>query len=305
MVKRTDANSFARKKWVLPYKNIAAVCDGKGLVDIVEHSNCWGGACWAEYHYRLASPLIQSTSCYGDSMRYRVKEGNSELNLIPSVSAAGIESVIVGDQTVSITYAGLGGGGVGATMSRSLAEDVIEYDFTEAGGGKKSRGTIVLPRRSRVLIGVDDTDTKEEGATWSLVHNIAADLDGRNARYLSHALVQLCPVPYKTQNCVSTVVEFACIDARPLVKDFERLLRKYTLSENTGMTVLRSFDADALKDYGRLAKDKMLSLETAEDAASKAGVELIIPGRGIIGALASLPYFAQPRESVRIDTKTG
>jgi methanogenesis imperfect marker protein 11 len=189
-------------------------------------------------------------------------------------------------------------------MSRAQAEDVIEYDITEAGGSKKSRGTIVLPRRSRVLIGVDDTDTKEEGATWSLIHNIATDLDSKNARYVSHALVQLFPVPQKTQNCVSTVVEFACIDPAPLIRDFEQLLRKYTLSQNTGMVVLQSFDADAVKEYAAQAKSGMLTYEIAEAAARKAGVEIVIPGRGIIGALASLPYFAQPCESVKLDQKT-
>ncbi|WP_424359795.1 methanogenesis marker protein 11 [Methanocella sp. MCL-LM] len=297
--------SFTQKKWVLPYKNIVAVADGSGLVDIIEQSNCWGGACWAEYHYKQASPLIENVCSYGNTMRYRVKEGTSELNLIASYAAAGIESAIVKDKTISITYAGLGGGGVGATMSRAQAEDVIEYDLTEAGGSKKSRGTIVLPRRSRVLIGVDDTDTKEEGATWSLIHNIATDLDSKNARYVSHALVQLFPVPQKTQNCVSTVVEFACIDPASLIKDFEQLLRKYTLSENTGMVVLQRFEADEVKEYAALAKSKMVTYEIAEAAAKKAGVEIVIPGRGIIGALASLPYFAQPCESVKLNVGNG
>lgn len=295
--------SFASKKWVLPYRNIVAVPGGNGLVDIVEQTNCWGGACWAEYHYKRASPLIESVRSYGNTMRYRVREGTSELQLVSSTAAAGIEAVKVSDKTVSITYAGLGGGGVGATMSRALAEDVIEYDITEAGGSKKSRGTLVLPRRSRVLIGVDDTDTKEEGATWSLIHNISTDLDCKNARYLSHSLVQLFPVPQKTQNCVSTVVEFACIDPAPLIRDFEKLLRKYTLSQNTGMVVLQRFDADAVKEYAKLAKSQMVTYELAEAAAKQAGVELVIPGRGIIGALASLPYFARPCEAVTLETK--
>src|SRR5512147_1252865 len=53
--------SFARKKWVVPYRNIVAVSNGHGLVDIVEQSNCFGGSCWAEYHYRKSSPLIIGT----------------------------------------------------------------------------------------------------------------------------------------------------------------------------------------------------------------------------------------------------
>lgn len=291
-------DSYAHKKWVVPYKNIVAVCDDEGWVEIIEQSNCFGGSCWAEYHYKRTSPLIASSKIIGNSMRYLTRVGTSELNLVPSLAAAGIESVVVDDETVSITYAGLGGGGVGAALSRAFAQDVLDYDFTEAGGSRKSKGTIVLPRRKRVLIGVDDTDTKEEGATWSLMHNIATDVDCKNARYISHSITQLYPVPQKTQNCVSTVVEFACIDETKLVRDFGRLLAKYTLSDETGMVVLQSFDADAVKDYAMLCKQKQVSRETTLRTARNVGADILIDGRGIIGAMASLPYFARPYESV-------
>lgn len=290
--------TIADKKWVVPYKNIVAMHDGEGYVEIVETTNCFGGACWANYHYQRTSPLIVSVRNVGNTMRYLVRTGREELNLTPSIAAAGIEAVEVGDDTISITYAGLGGGGVGATISRALAEDVIDYDHTEIGGSRKSRGTIVLPKRKRVLIGVDDTDTKEEGATWSLVHNIAAELSGKNAYYISHALVQLYPVSFKTQNCVATVVEFACLDEGPLIRDFETLLRKYTLSDETGMVALAKFDAEALRDYAKLVKSRQITRETAERAAVNAEAEIVMNGRGIIGALASLPYFADPMHSV-------
>jgi methanogenesis imperfect marker protein 11 len=291
-------DKYANKKWVVPYKNIVAIADDDKRVEIVEMTNCFGGACWAEYHYKRTSPLILSVRNVGNTMRYMTRVGREELKLVSSTSAARIEAVEVGDDTVSVTYAGLGGGGVGAAISRTLAEDVIDYDHTEAGGSRRSKGTIVLPKRKRVIIGVDDTDTKEEGATWSLIHNIAADLDGKNSYYISHALVQLFPVPCKTQNCVSTVVEFACLDEKKLIRDFEALLRKYTLSEQTGMVALAKFDADALKDYGRLVKQKQITREIADKAARDAGVEIVMDGRGVIGALASLPYFADPMNSV-------
>ncbi len=291
-------SSYADKKWVIPYKNIIAIHDGAGSVEIIEQPNCYGGACWSEYHYQRASPLIISSRMLGNSTRFLARVGESALDLRSSIAAAGIESIKVDNGTVSITYAGLGGGGVGATASRSMAEDVIDYDISETGGSRKSKGTIVLPRRKRVLIGVDDTDTKEEGATWSLVHNIASELDGKNARYVSHSIVQLYPVPCKTQNCVSTVVEFGCIDEKKLIDDFECLLRKYTLSEETGMVALAGFNADALKDYGAMCKQRQVKCEDAEKAVKAASVDIRIGGRGIIGATASLPYFADPAHSI-------
>ena len=49
--------------------------------------------------------------------RYLLRVGTSNLKLSPSVSAGGIESVELSDDTVKVTYAGLGGGGVGATCA--------------------------------------------------------------------------------------------------------------------------------------------------------------------------------------------
>jgi methanogenesis imperfect marker protein 11 len=203
-------------------------------------------------------------------------------------------------QEVEVTYAGLGGGGVGATLSRAKADDVLRYSVTECGGGRVARGTIVLPRRERVIIGVDDTDSKTTGATWSLIHNIASKVDRPEARYISHSLVQLFPVPTKTQNCVSTVVEFACLPgkAEGMLSDFKALLRKYTVSEQTGMAVFRDFDPSELLPFGQRCKMERVQYEDALEAAGNAGVQILLNGQGLIGAVAALPFCAQPDESI-------
>jgi tRNA(Ile2) C34 agmatinyltransferase TiaS len=125
-------DSFARKKWVTPCRNIIAVYDGSGYVEIIEQPDCFGEACWSEHHYKLASDLIVSARNVGSSMRYMTKVGSTDLQLVPSIAAGGIESVVIDNENILITYAGLGGGGVGATMCRALAEDVIDYDISEA-----------------------------------------------------------------------------------------------------------------------------------------------------------------------------
>ena len=202
---------------------------------------------------------------------------------------------------MEITYAGLGGGGVGATLSRAKAGDVLRYEVTECGGGRVARGTIVLPRRERLIIGVDDTDSKTTGATWTLIHNIACKVDRPEARYISHALVQLFPVPTKTQNCVSTAVEFACLPgkAEDMLTDFKELLRKYTVSEQTGMAVLNRFDPSALMPYAQRCKRERVQYEDAKEAAKASGVRILMGGQGLIGAVAALPFSAQPDESIR------
>ncbi len=286
--------------YVVVYKQIHAVVDDDAKrVELLERSSCYGGSAWARYHYSRG-PLVISSCNQGEWFRYMLNPGNVDLDLVSSKRSAGIESVKVSGSEVEVTYAGLGGGGVGATLSRARAEDVLRYDATECGGGRVARGTIVLPRRERMIIGVDDTDSKTVGATWSLIHNIAQKVDRPEARYISHSLVQLFPVPTKTQNCVSTVVEFACLPGRGegMLGDFRALLQKYTVSEQTGMAVFRDFDPSELLAFGLRCKKERVSYEDAVKVAQEAGVQIIMKGQGLIGAIAALPFNAQPDESI-------
>ena len=286
--------------YVVIYKQIHAVVDQEGKqVELMERSSCYGGSAWARYHYSRG-PLVLSSRNLGEWFRYMISTGSADLDLVSSKRSAGIESVQVQGQEVEVTYAGLGGGGVGATLSRAKADDVLRYSVTECGGGRVARGTIVLPRRERVIIGVDDTDSKTMGATWSLIHNIASKVDRPEARYISHSLVQLFPVPTKTQNCVSTVVEFACLPgkAEGMLSDFKALLRKYTVSEQTGMAVFRDFDPSELLPFGKRCKMERVLYEDALEAARLAGVQILMNGQGLIGAVAALPFCARPDESI-------
>ncbi|MGD0952133.1 MAG: methanogenesis marker protein 11 [Methanotrichaceae archaeon] len=289
-----------RDPYVVVYKQIHAIADPDGdLVEILERSTCYGGSAWARYHY-TKGPLIQSSRALGEWFRYVVRPGTVDLDLVSSKRSAGIESVQVKGDEIEITYAGLGGGGVGATLTRAKAGDVQRYEVTESGGGKVARGTIVVPRRERVVIGVDDTDNKTTGATWCLIHNIASEVDRHEARYISHSLVQLFPVPTKTQNCVSTAVEFACLPGKTegFLEDFKALLQEYSVSENTGMAVYRGFDPAILMPYALRCKQERLTYEDALSAVKAAGAEIAIDGRGLIGAVAALPYFSRSDESV-------
>ncbi len=286
--------------YVVVYKQIHAVVDDESRwVELMERSSCYGGSAWARYHYSNG-PLVKSSRNLGEWFRYMITPGKADLDLVSSKRSAGIESVIVGSKEVEVTYAGLGGGGVGATLSRAKADDVLRYDVTECGGGRVARGTIVLPRRERLIIGVDDTDSKTTGATWTLIHNISSKVDRPEARYISHSLVQLFPVPTKTQNCVSTAVEFACLPgkAEGMLSDFKFLLSKYSVSKQTGMAVFRDYDPSSLLPFGQRCKRERVQYEDALEAARENGVQILMNGQGLIGAVAALPFCAQPDESI-------
>ncbi len=286
----------------ITYKGIYAVADRKNEhVEIIEQSSCYGGSAWALYHY-FKSPLVIKSRAVGDTMRYLVRTGSIPLDLKSSVAAAGIESVIVNGDEIEITYSGLGGGGVGATTCRAYASGVLRCQISESGGGKKARGTIVVPKRERILVGIDNTDSKEVGATWTLAHNIATAVDAPERKYISHTLVQLYPVPDKTQNCVATVVEFACTDGakKELLKDIREGLEKYSVSNETGMVAMSDFNAEVLMEYSRLCRNQLITKELTLETCRKHGVEICIDGKGIIGALAALPWFSRNDESVTL-----
>ena len=286
--------------YVIHYPRIVAVADESGTrVELVEFFDCIGGAMWSKCHY-VKSPIVEGVRCLGSTMRYTLKTGTVDLELEGSRFPAGISACTVDDKEIAITYIGMGGGGVGAAACRSDAAGVLRSRSDPAGGGRVAGATIWLPRMQRVLIGVDDTDTPEEGATWTLVHNIARTVEDEHSVYLSHTIVQLFPVPYRTKNCVALVAEFATSNPEGLVARFRQLLERYTLSKKTGMAVYTGFTpSEDLLAYGRKVKrgevDDCL-LASIRDPH----LRIVMTGRGLVGAVAALPFFTRYEEALEL-----
>ena len=286
--------------YVIHYPRIVAVTDESGRdVELIEFFDCVGGAMWSKHHY-AQSPLVRTVRCVGSTMRYCLKTGTVDLALEGSRFPAGISACTVDKEEIAITYIGMGGGGVGAAACRSDAAGVIRSKSDPAGGGKVAGATIWLPRMQRVLIGVDDTDTPEAGATWTLVHNIARAVEDARSVYLSHTIVQLYPVPYRTKNCVGLVAEFATSDPVELVARFRALLEKYTLSQKTGMAVYRGFSpSEELRAYGRQVKRGEVEAGLA-DRLRDPCLEIVMNGRGIVGAVAAIPFYTDYEEALSL-----
>jgi methanogenesis imperfect marker protein 11 len=286
--------------YVIHYPRIVAVADATGShVELIEFFDCVGGAMWSKHHY-AQSPLVKNVRCVGQTVRYLLTPGTVDLALEGSRFPAGISSCVVDTSEIAVTYIGMGGGGVGAAACRSDAHGVLRSRSDPAGGGKVAGATISLPRMQRVLIGVDDTDTPEEGATWTLVHNIAKAVEDEQSVYLSHTIVQLFPVPYRTKNCVSLVAEFATTDARGLTDRFRQLLEQYTLSRKTGMAVYTGFTPSRdLLAFGWKVKRGEIDpglLDTLQDP----NLTIIMKGRGIVGAVAALPFYTNYKEALEL-----
>ncbi|HRR87864.1 MAG TPA: tRNA(Ile2) 2-agmatinylcytidine synthetase, partial [Methanoculleus sp.] len=204
---------------------------------------------------------------------------------------------VIGDEVVT-TWAGIAGAGVGVAACLPQAPGVIraEYpteDDLRIGGARVNRVRIVSPLYEKVTIGIDDTDTREEGATWVLALRCAENCKIPGVEYLDMRLVQLNPaVPKKTTNCVGSALNFA---VRPgqvdtlldYVRDF---IESGSVSKDTGIAVYRGIAFEKESPYLKRVKTDILTLEDAETEAARMGVRFIDSNgrKGRIGALGAV-----------------
>ncbi len=301
-----DLKDKFKSPWVAPYKKILTMVDND-KVELVEYHPCVRGSEWMIYQYQRNSNLVLSSKRDGDKHTYLLKIGKSDLNLKPSFSAAGIEEVSVEGDEVRVIHSGLAGAGVGAAMCRGMAEGVKRIELYDVGGGSKvGRAGVITPLMEKVVIGIDDTDTKYEGATWTLANNIGMKLNEIGFEYLDHITVQLYPHnPNKTQNCVAIALVFAIKPGEKdmLVKKICELLKKYTLSDKTSIAVLEGIGIPVkLRSYAETAKRSMIRLDEAQRIANEVGVQLleVTGARGEIGALAALGLYNDVNEAVKV-----
>jgi methanogenesis imperfect marker protein 11 len=257
--------------------------------------------------YKRSSNLVLDSKRDGDKHTYFLKTGKSDMSLKPSLNAAGIEEVQIEGDEVRVIHAGLAGAGVGAAMCRGMAQGVKWVELYDVGGGSKvGRAAVVTPVMEKVILGIDDTDTKDEGATWTLANNTGMELSKMGFEYLDHITVQLYPHnPNKTQNCVAIALVFAVKpgEKHKLVKNACKILKKHTLSDKTAIAVLEGLKIPGkLREYGEAAKKSLIYLEETQKIAKELGIELVeVTGaQGEIGALAALGLYNDVEEAVKV-----
>lgn len=303
---------FGDVPYLTPYERILALVDEEaGVVELHEfhaRGRCSGGAAWEVHHYARTSPLVISSRREGARNIFVCRQGASRLELRPGVASAGLEEVSIGQGEVALTYAGLAGGGVAATLCRGMAENVLSTEVHDRGGGATlGRATLRLPAWRKLTLGVDDTDDAKKGATWSLVNEIAYCLDREGmAEYLLHTIVQLYPEnPYRTTNCCATAVVFGTPPGNTgkVVEATRGFLDGASYSDECGVAWTVGVEVpDALSDFAARAKRGMVSIDEARRVADEAGVELapVRGERGCIGALAAVGAHGDPDAAVML-----
>ncbi|OPX65799.1 MAG: tRNA(Ile2) 2-agmatinylcytidine synthetase TiaS [Methanomassiliicoccales archaeon PtaB.Bin134] len=227
--------------------------------------------------------------------------GEGELHFGPAskdLGGQGLRSLVVDGDEVRTTWVGLAGAsvGVGACMPQGPGTIAAEYpDDVKIGGAHKVEVTIITPKLVRIIVSVDDTDTREKGASWSMILKAARECP--IGTFLKHKIIQLNPnVPQKTTNCSSSGVSFAVRESEiPALLDyFREAFRNNTYSQETTMAYFVGLRIPKeLEEYGWKAKSVIYQPQQARDVARRTGVEIVeITGtRGTIGAVAAIGCF--------------
>jgi len=274
------------------------VDEAEGTARIIEECSAKGPVEWDAVNRRRAGGAITDIRVEGTTLIMDTIIGEREVRFGPAskdLGGQGLKSLKVEGDMVKTTWVGLAGAsvGIGACLPQGPGTiEAIYPDDARVGGANRIEVTIVTPKMIRAVFAVDDTDTKEKGASWVLM--LKAAREAPVGHLLVHKIVQLNPnVKEKTTQCVAVGVSFAVIekDFPELRRHFIEYVKKGTFSQNTALAICKGLRIpEIVREYGQRAKREVLSIEDALSAARKGGVELVeITGpRGTIGAVAGI-----------------
>ncbi|MBQ7405014.1 MAG: DUF1743 domain-containing protein [Candidatus Methanomethylophilaceae archaeon] len=280
---------------------LTLVDEENGIAQIVERCSSQGPAEWDVVNRRRTGGVIDCIRMSSDMIVMDTVIGERELNFGPvseDVGGQGIKSLKVEGDEVRTTWYGIAGASVGIGACIPQCRDVIRTEYPDdfkMGGAFRANVDIITPKMVRVIVGVDDTDTKEKGASW--VTSMKLGLECPIGRFIEHKIIQLNPkAPNKTTNCCSTAVSFAVREEEvpKLIEYVVDFVKGETFSDDTVVTVFQGLRIpDALREFGWSCKSVLYKPEDAIRVAEENGVQIIsVTGMGgVIGAVAAIGCF--------------
>ena len=293
-VKKRFGPLFAQKFLVM-------VDERAGAAEIHEQCRVRGTIEWDAMNRRRAGGAVGRCEVEGTSMTIHARLGKFPVNFGSAAGDIGgqaLEAVEVSGDEVITTWAGIAGAGVGVAACLPQAPGVIRTEYPagedlNVGGARTNHVRIITPRYEKICIGIDDTDTKTEGATWVMALKCVESCRMEGVEFLNMRLVQLNPaVPHKTTNCVSSALNFAVKPHRipPLLESIREYVGKNTFSKDTGIACYHGIRDFADAAIAKRIKTEILTRDEAEREAEAMGIEYLDRngGKGRIGALGAV-----------------
>jgi len=301
MVTLTPSEVRERFGKLFSKKFLVMVDKRAGLAEIIEQCCHRGSIDWDVMNRRRAGGAITSIDVQGAEMTMTAKLGQYPVRFgaaSETIGGQALGGVEVDGNEVITSWSGIAGASVGVAACLPQAPGVLrtEYpteDDLRIGGARTCNTRIISPLYEKVTIGIDDTDTKEEGATWVLALKCAENCNIEGVEYLNMRIIQLNPeVPNKTTNCVGSALNFA---VRPdkvdeLLEFVKEFIEENAVSDETGLAVYRGIKFSEESPFLKKIKTEILTIEDVEKEAKRMGVTFIDSsgGKGRIGAFGAL-----------------
>jgi hypothetical protein len=265
------------------------------------YHDCMSGACAAfcGYHHALAGGVLVSVERDGTLLRESARIGRRVvpvgLSPLPAVGVTGIER---DGNTVVQHIRCIGGPAYSLSDMMARAEGVLQVKTRHAG--PIVEGSVRTQALMHVTIGIDDTDSKEGGATFALALALLSYVTRiKGVLPISHHVAMLNQdVFVKTAGNSSSFIEVAV--APESYADLEektlRFVADESFSREWGIAIRSGLQIpEGLREYGRLVRERVITRVVAEATAERFGITLH-GGNGVIGALGAVALAGLPHE---------
>jgi len=190
------------------------------------------------------------------------------------------------------------------------ADGVCRIEVGHAG--PTIEGKVWTRALRHITIGIDDTDSKEGGATFALALALLSHLTGiKGVLPIAHKIVMLNPdVQPKTAGNSASILEIAVASQQcsGVIARARRFVADESLSPEWGLAVRQGFVVPSgLREFGKRIRTDIITRPVAEAAAERFNAQ-IFGGNGVIGALGAVALsrlsdeiLLDPRKAVRVN----
>ncbi|MBQ3718203.1 MAG: hypothetical protein II893_02240, partial [Methanomicrobium sp.] len=177
--------------------------------------------------------------------------------------------------------------------ANSKTADTETADAKKTSGRDIITGEILTRAMKHLIIGIDDTDSEEGGATFALALGLLQYLGKMNGVIpISHRVVMLNPALECTAGNSCSFIELAVLpEVADEVKELAaRFVEDESLSDNWGIAVKEGFViSETLRGFGFSARERVITGDELSDIAAKENL-FVRGGKGVVGAVAAISF---------------
>ncbi len=279
-------------------RRIFTTVDGN---DVEIYHDCMSGACAAfcGYHHALAGGMLSNIERDGTLLRESAKLGSSDISVgLSPKSAVGVYGVERKDDVIIQHIRCIGGPAYSLSDMMSRAEGVVRVESRHQD--HLVEGNVWTKALMQVTIGIDDTDSREGGATFALALALLNHVSHiKGVIPISHHVAMLNPDVFaKTAGNSASYIDVAVVPEvfAVLVEKTLMFIADESLSGEWGIAIRKGLCIpEGLRKYGKMVREQIISRAVAEATAERFGIALY-GGNGVIGALGAVALTNLPHE---------